>query len=191
MSKNNTSISIVVVPDGIRADEKGNVTAEPSFVYQSVLDSVINFVKSRHSMATVYLAPANNFGGELTEQEIAQKYLKKHGIQNVNCFVAETNNYIDTLGNATLLKNYLLDNKIPFPLKDCHLFVAHIHARRAIFNFERIGFIFKDIHLINYDEYEKTPIVRRLFYYRYSFLHRLYETIALLRDIIRLWNVKG
>lgn len=175
---------LIVVPDGLKADSHGRAIAEPSFVYQAVLDSVVTAQKKNHELV-IYLAPANDFGGNAPEQMVAKHYLERHGVKNIHAPTPNCNGYIDTMGNGIYLKQYMIDLGIDFPPKEAYLLVAQYHAKRAIFCFEHCGFIFEKIYAVPYNDYEKTPIVKRLFYYHYPVVHRMYECLALLRDKIR------
>jgi len=58
---------VVVVPDGLAA-RNGQALAEPSFVYRAVLDAAL----ASPPQDIIVLAPANAFGGPMTEEEAAE-----------------------------------------------------------------------------------------------------------------------
>lgn len=168
--------SYVVVPDGLASDACGRALAEPSFVYAWVLDWVGGSATSRD---TVYLAPANRFGGLVTEQEAARLYLEARGVQNVVCCHTESRHYVDTRGNARLLRKFL-ELRGRWPLGVATLVAYHLHLRRARLVFEQEGFEFAHAVGVVPERFERRPIVRQLWYYRRPSLHRVYEMLATL-----------
>ena len=70
-------MNYLVIPDGIRADSNSEPISEPSFVFKQVLDYL---VKVANSKDTIFIAPANNFGGNEYEHELAYRYL----IENIS-----------------------------------------------------------------------------------------------------------
>ena len=66
------SCDVIVVPDGL-AWQDGKALAKPSFVYRAVLDAAL----ARPGTDTLLLAPANAFGGPVTEEEAAEAYLSR------------------------------------------------------------------------------------------------------------------
>ncbi len=178
---------IVVVPDGLQADDKGNTTDKPSFVYRAVLDAVLDFYTT-HADTVIYLAPANAFGGMVPEHISAKMYLVQRGVMadHIITCTPQLSTYIDTMGNAVFLKQHLCHNNIPVPTCNSHLFVAKYHTRRAGLCFTHCGFKFDKIHSIQYATARNESIVNRLFYYRYPVLHRVYEMLAYVRDYMRI-----
>jgi uncharacterized SAM-binding protein YcdF (DUF218 family) len=164
----------VVVPDGLAGDARGRALAEPSFVYAWVLDWIAGNATSRD---TVYLAPANSFGGRVTEQEAARLYLEARGVQNLVCCHTESRHYVNTRGNARLLRQFLKLGS-HWPLAGATLVAYHLHLRRARLVFEQEGFEFADTVGVVPEHFERRPIVRRLWYYRQPTLHRAYEMIT-------------
>lgn len=168
--------SYVVVPDGLASDARGHALAEPSFVYAWVLDWVAGEATSRD---TVYLAPANRFGGSVTEQEAARLYLEARGVQNAVCCHTGSQHYVNTRGNARLLREFL-ELRRRWPLAGATLVAYHLHLRRARLVFEQEGFEFAHTVGVVPEHFERRPIVRRLWYYRRPTLHRAYEMITTL-----------
>ena len=97
----------IVVPDGLAAIGTGEALPEPSFVYKWVLDWIIENIQDKD---TVYLAPANKFGGDISEQAAAKNYLHRKIRNKIISFESNQNRYISTFDNAILLKNYLNSN---------------------------------------------------------------------------------
>jgi hypothetical protein len=60
-----------------------------------------------------------------------------------------------------------------------------MHSRRATLCFSAEGFSISKVERISY-RLEREPIVPRLFYYRHPLLHRMYESVALMRDRARI-----
>lgn len=151
----------------------------PSFVYKAVLDEVLR----SFSDCEIFLAPANNFGFEFKEQFVAYNYLiSKNQKLDVVVFDVDVNKYIDTWGNAELLKQYLNTSfgNCYIDSQSFTLVVGYLHAKRARLCFEKNGFNIHKCVKVPYhiDENEKLPT--RLLYYNYKILHYFYEWIAIL-----------
>ena len=169
--------NLIVVPDGLAADLKGNVLCQPSFVYRCVLDGVADIAKVDD---TIYLAPANAFGGSETEQEVGHEYLQDQVSCRIISFPSPTGLYIDTRGNARLLRRYLKENN-QWPLSNIILIAYHIHMRRAYLIFKQEEFAISerlDIGRKLPKSLKSAPIVKRLWYYRFPIVHRIYEVLA-------------
>jgi hypothetical protein len=171
---------IVVVPDGLAA-QGGAALPDPSFVYRAVLDAALR----RPSEDTILLAPANSFGGPLTEEEAAERYLRAKGRTGVILRPPPVKGgYVDTRGNALHLRQWL-QARGTWPLTGARLLVAARHARRARLCFAREGFVFQAVDAVSYAVPPGEGVVPRLWYYRWPVLHRLYELLALVRDGLR------
>ncbi len=177
-----TAWPLVVVPEGLAKNVRGKTLPEPSFVFRQVLD----YVATIATMETVmYLAPANRFGGEVYEQEAAYTYLNaRMDCGQIHCPVYPAPGYVDTFGNALLLRRYLLDRK-RWPLGPVDLICANIHAYRARYCFARLGYGIARVHRVPYRVFPNERIVDRLWYYRVKPLHLVYEMVALARDVVR------
>lgn len=169
---------VVVVPDGLAINKNG---PELSFVFKAVLDEVI----SNYPNNKIFLAPANTFGTNKTEHKLAEEYLRSNKIRRIYCPNLTSKKYIDTMGNAKLLKFYLVHQKY-WPLDKIILVVAKLHAKRAKLCFNFYGFKIAKVHIVNYVIKKKQNLVPRLFYYNYNFLHHIYEQVAYIRDKIRI-----
>ncbi|MEM9003728.1 MAG: ElyC/SanA/YdcF family protein [Cyanobacteria bacterium P01_F01_bin.86] len=171
--------NLVVVPDGISIVD-GQVV--PSFVYRAVLDEVA----SKHSGEKIYLAPANDFGTGVKEQEVARDYLSGlNGRLDVICVEADAASYIDTRGNAHYFKRYLIERGVKASNFRIVLIAAKRHLRRAIVCFEKEGFAVEQVHSVEYQVARRERIVSRLFYYKYPFVHSIYEILATIRDRLK------
>ena len=171
---------IVVVPDGLGAKD-GKTLAEPSFVYRAVLDAAL----ARPQDDVIILAPANAFGGPLTEEEAAERYLRARGWTGAILRQPPvTGGYVDTRGNARHLREWLQAHGA-WPLPRAQLLVAERHARRARLCFDREGFRFEAVQAVPYAVPESEGVVPRLWYYRHPAIHALYECLALVRDGLR------
>lgn len=167
----------IIVPDGLAADKNGNAIPKPSFVFQSVLDYVVSIASQSD---IVYIAPANNFGCILFEQEVALKYLRERMPSNqiVSSTIANKG-YIDTFGNAEYLKTYLQHD----PSKThFELVCSEIHSYRAQLCFAINGYSIRHVHRVKYHN-SKEPVVRRLWYYRHPIWYVIYEGLAIFREI--------
>ncbi len=167
----------IVIPEGIAGDDQGFPLPAPSFVYRQVL----NYVLERYADGdTIYLAPANTYDGK-TEHELAYQYLKA---KNSGCRVrypaAVYEEYVDTRGNARHLKAFLGEayREIPFVLV-----CASLHSYRTEYCFKNEGFRINGMRRVAYT-ITGEPIARRWWYYRYRFLHVLYEGLAFCRDLV-------
>ncbi len=171
---------VVVVPDGLAARD-GKALAEPSFVYRAVLDAVL----ARPQDDVILLAPANAFGGPLTEEEAGERYLRARGRTGAILRPPQVEGgYVDTRGNARHLREWLQARQT-WPLPRARLLVAERHARRALLCFRREGFGFDGVEMIKYEIPAGEGVVPRLWYYRWPLAHRLYECLALVRDAFR------
>jgi hypothetical protein len=128
----------------------------------------------------VYLAPANTYDGK-TEHELAFQYLKA---KNNGCRIRYPANvyeeYVDTRGNARLLRKFLGENyrEIPFVLV-----CAALHSHRTEYCFKDEGFRLEGIQRVPY-AITGEAIARRWWYYRCRPLHVLYEGLAFCRDLV-------
>lgn len=178
------STAYIVVPESLEADRAGRATVRPSFVYRQVLRRVREIARPGD---TVYLAPANAFGGPLTEEQAAWHFLQEAGGPAFDLRCPGMNlgefrrgdAYIDTYGNAKELARVL-----PAAGRDFELVVAEPHARRAAWCFRRAGYRIARVHAVPI-VYERARVVRRTFYYRHPLLHRAYEFLAHCRDRIK------
>lgn len=174
--------SLIVVPDGLAADPQGRALPEPSFAYRWVLDWVI---ANRAPEDAVLLAPANRFGGDVSEQEAARRYLAARGVSApLVCFEADTGSYIDTRGNAALLRRYL-EAEGRWPPDRATLVSYAPHLERARIVFEQEGYRLEACVAVAPPHFAPEPIVGRLWYYRVPLLHRLYEAGARLASRLR------
>lgn len=171
---------IVIVPDGLAA-QNGKTLAEPSFVYRAVLDAAL----ARPADDVILLAPANTFGGPLTEEEAAKRYLRAKGRSGPILHPPPVKDgYIDTRGNAHHLRQWLQARQ-QWPLSRAVLLVAARHSRRAQLCFRREGFCFETVQSVPYSVPDGEGVVPRLWYYRWPVIHCLYELLALVRDALR------
>ncbi len=172
--------SVVIVPDGLASDA-GRTLPQPSFVYRAVLDAAL----LRPQEDILLLAPANDFGGSVSEEEAAERYLRAAGRGGAILRPAPVHDgYVDTRGNARHLRLWL-EARQSWPLPHARLLVARRHARRALLCFQKEGFTFEAVDSITYAIPPGEGVVTRLWYYRWPLLHRLYEVAALLRDRLR------
>ncbi len=177
-----TQRPLVVVPEGLAKDVRGKTLPEPSFVFRQVLDYTSTIATSD---TVVYLAPANRFRGEVYEQEAGYAYLKaRTNCAQIHCPVYRAPDYVDTFGNALLLRRYLLDRK-RWPLGPVELICANIHSYRARYCFARLGYRIARVHRVPYRVFPNERIVDRLWYYRVKPLHLVYEIVALAREVVR------
>ena len=95
---------VIVVPDGLAVrGDAGLTLPEPSFAYRAVLDHVC----AHHRDRRILLAPANDFGCGVPEQEAARRYLADRQVQRLEAPASPPGSYIDTRGNAATLRGYL------------------------------------------------------------------------------------
>ena len=173
---------LVVLPDGLSWVENKIL---PSHVYRGTLIGVTKYATPSD---LILLAPANHFGFEIYEQDAAESYLKDcNAALNVVNIPTLEQGYIDTLSNARLLRAYMRENFKNVSLS-ITLICYKLHARRARSAFESQGF--KIVELVETQaeklgESEKLPL--RLFYYRYPFLHKIYEYFALKYQAVMIY----
>jgi uncharacterized SAM-binding protein YcdF (DUF218 family) len=171
---------VIVVPDGLGRDPLTRRTlAEPSFVFRAVLEHVVRHYREHR----ILVAPANRFGGPAAEHEVACAWLTARGCRDVATVPYRDGPYVDTWGNAVLLRQWLAA-QAAWPPGACTLVVAFRHARRAELCFRRNGYDISAVDRVLY-EVDDSPVVSRLFYYRIPWLHRCYEAAASIRDRLR------
>jgi uncharacterized SAM-binding protein YcdF (DUF218 family) len=177
-----TGRPLVVVPEGLAKDARGRTLPEPSFLFRQVLDYVASIAATG---SVVCLAPANRFGGAVHEQEAARDYLNaRSDCLEIHCPVYASAGYVDTFGNALLLRTYLLDRR-RWPPGPVDLICADIHSYRARYCFARSGFRIARVHRVPCRALSNERIVDRLWYYRVRPLHMVYEIFALAREVVR------
>jgi hypothetical protein len=164
---------LVIVPDGISLHEKIII---PSYVFRGTL---LRTAEYANPSDIILIAPANKFNFEIYEQDAGENFLLglDKNLKLTKVSTAESG-YVDTLGNAMLLRMFIEKNLPNFDWK-LTLFCYKLHAKRAKFAFESQGFIIDNLVETNAEskiENEKLPF--RLFYYDYFLLHWLYEKFA-------------
>ena len=167
---------LIIVPDGLASTPEGRTLPEPSWVYRCVLDWLI---ENSRPDDVLHLAPANAFGGPLREEEAARDYLIR---QLDNEIVVPDNDrspssYVDTRGNATILRDYLKELG-RWPLNSAVLVSYHLHLPRALTVFSQEGFKPLESVSVKPKSFGDSPVVSRLWYYNYPFIHHCYELLA-------------
>jgi uncharacterized SAM-binding protein YcdF (DUF218 family) len=168
----------IVVPDGLAA-AAGRPLPEPSFVYRRVLDWT-----ARHAAGgdRIYLAPANAFGGPVTEQEAGYRYLQPLTPVPITWAPTNERRYVNTRGNARLLRAHL-EQAGGWPLPAVRLVAYSLHLPRALESFAQEGYSIEKADAVTLGHIDRadpaTRIVRRLWYYRYPLIHHGYERLAL------------
>ena len=173
---------VIVVPDGIVKNDDGELIT--SVIYKAVLDEILR----NYSNCQILLAPANNFGFYMKEQFVAYNYLKSNNSEiKVIVFDVATNKYINTWGNARFLRDYLISywGSVEFETHVFTLVVGRVHANRAELCFRRNGFKIERCCPIDYSINKTENLPLRLFYYKFKFLHILYECFASLIIFIK------
>lgn len=167
--------SYVVVPEGLACDAAGRLLPEPSFAYRSALDWVA--ARARRG-ERIFLAPANCFDGPVSEQEAGAAYLRdRHPDAEIIAFESSDARYIDTRGNAVLLREYLQRTRV-WPLTTAVLVAYYLHLPRARLIFRQEGFRFDRTIGVGHGARNDERIVSRLWYYRYRIVHACYELLA-------------
>lgn len=169
----------IIVPDGMSFDGHDESTLRPSFVYRHALDYALGIARDGDCL---YLAPANCCRGK-SEHTLAYDYLISQPPARrlqLYCPPISFSDYVDTCGNATLLKQLLGDTIIHTP---CELVCGYIHSYRAAYCFRKAGFTIHKVHRVPYRTTGE-KIVRRWWYYNYKPIHYVYEMFALIRDIV-------
>jgi hypothetical protein len=171
--------SYIIVPDGVAADKTGTPIPRPSFVYRQVLDYAMSIARRDDLL---YLAPANRCNAS-SEHELAHTYIKENSCRElqVYCPPVVPDYYVDTYGNAILLKQLLGSAITETP---CELICASLHSYRAQYCFKKAGFAISTVHRVACRTTGE-PIMRRWWYYNYKPLHCAYEMLALCRDFCK------
>jgi hypothetical protein len=180
------TLPVTVVPEGLAYDVGAKeVLLAPSFVGEVLLRHVLE----HYATCRILIAPANSFGAFSPEHEVMAAWLMKRGCARVETPPVAFGRYVDTWRNASELRCWLSQQE-QWPLGPMVLVAAFRHARRARLCFERNGFNVASLDTVTYSA-EGAPIVPRLFYYNWPFLHRLYEWLAFVRDAIRPLSTRG
>ncbi|MBI2497634.1 MAG: YdcF family protein [Opitutae bacterium] len=177
------------MPESLAADAAGRPTDQPSFAFRQVLEQVLKLAGADDR---VYLAPANSFGGAVTEEQAAYHFLRsRQAAGRLLCpgltlpAVVGRPDYLDTWGNAILLRQVLDRPEAAF-----ELVTTQLHAARARWCFAQAGFRVSRVHAVRY-AVEPGRVMRRNFYYRYPRLHWCYEVLALWRDRLKYGHRAG
>ena len=169
-------MNYVVVPEGLSLYPRNS--PEPSFVFKQVIDYLSNIIETDD---TIYFAPANNFGSNTSEQIAGKLYLEKNISPDTKIKIKTTKaysaDYIDTLGSAILLIQHYPEARF----LSIELVCTKLHSKRASYCFRSVGFKINNIHKVDY-KITNEPIVRRLWYYRYTIIHLVYEMVAYIKD---------
>ena len=173
---------LIVVPDGLAKAPDGRDLPEPSFVYRQVLEYVARVADER---CEILLAPGDRFCSETPEHEAGFGYLdaKVRGAR-IDFPRCEASAYVDTLGNAVILRTYL-QRLGRWPLGRADLVCANLHSYRAEHCFKALGYRVRRVHRVPYRIEPDAAIVDRLWYYRYRPIHAAYELAAFGRDLFR------
>ena len=174
------TIPIIVVTEALAANAQGAALPAPSFVFRQVLDVVAAEATMSDS---VFIAPGNSFDSNVSEQEVGGDYLRLRCESTIVVPDTSDSGYVDTRGNARLLRQFL-ERQRQWPMRPVRLYVAAGHAKRSAFCFRREGFSIAEVRSVSY-EIEDEPVVKRLWYYRSRFWHRLYEMGAIVVDFLR------
>lgn len=177
-------LPVVIVPDGLEVEFlSGKKIIHPSQVFKSVLDFVLKEFKD----SDILLAPANHFGTGQYEEDIAFQYCKTQNPNIKSLYKPSrpaTNGYIDTRGNARELRDALVLDDM-WPEKGIILVSAALHSRRALICFKKEGFHVSESIAVKCTRNNKFKLVNRLWYYRYPVIHRVYEALATILDLLR------
>ena len=173
--------NFIVVPDGLATDNTEKNLPLPSFVYQRVLDWIVEHVQPQD---VIYLAPANKFKGTVSEQSAAKQFLLQKISNKIVSFELNNTQYIDTRGNAIFLKQYLKSNN-DWPLDKVILLSYYLHLPRASLVFHQEGFVFDGVP-VHHPLFHPENIVPRLWYYKYPFIHRVYEFTAYMLFFLKI-----
>lgn len=180
MMTQSAELPVIVVPDGLAFDAAARrALAVPSFASEAVLEHVLKCYGER----PILIAPANSFGAASPEHEVMAAWLASRGCKAVETPSITSSGYIDTWGNAVELRRWLHERG-QWPMGPVVLVAAFRHAHRARLCFSRNMFTVASVDAVPY-QVNGTPIVPRLFYYNWPYLHRAYETLALVRDRLR------
>ena len=170
----------IVVPEGLSFIEDKTVLS-PAF--RGSLNCLLGQLRPDD---IVFLAPANKFQSECFEQDYAAVFLKNVEV-DLTVYTAKTmsSKYVDTLDNAHMLRPLIVKNG--FSEKSFTLVVNEIHARRAVTAFKSAGYAISRVIRTRSDKFEHSEYLPcRLFYYRYKFLHVLYECFASVYQLVRI-----
>ena len=164
---------------GSKIKRKFSKYPKPSFIYEEVLKYVYNHFKNDN----IFIAPANYFGFQYSEQEVGKIYLNERGVRKVFTCCNFRNFYIDTKGNAIELKKFLKSKKL-WPLEKIILITGYTHAKRVRYCFIKEGYDIMSIQEVKYSIPKNEDIISCLWYYKYPLIHKIYEMLNILRYII-------
>ena len=141
-------------------------------MFKYSLDKIIKIAKKKDK---IYLPPANDFGYQITEQQVAYNYLKSKTCAKIIYFKLKKKKYIDTYKNFFELKKFLIYKK-KWPI-NCIVVTYYLTKRRVIFSLKKNNYQnFKILEIKKkFNIKLNAPIVFRLLIYKINFLHLIYE----------------
>ena len=168
--------TIIVIPEGLSVVASKTV---PSFVFRAVLD----YVAKQHRGDTILLAPANNFGREITEQEAAFNYLRNLGVESIY-HKTSVQRYHDSIDNIVELKKFCHQENIALPTEIIIVCgIMHAFRIRIILKILKVKYL--KVIAVDYKTINE-PIVSRLWFYKFKLIHFFYEIASILYHIPRL-----
>ena len=168
--------TIIVIPEGLSIVASKTV---PSFVYRAVLD----YVAKNHRDDTILLAPANNFGREMSEQEAAFYYLKNLGVESIY-YKTSAQRYHNSIDNIVELKKFCHQENIELS-KEIIIVCGMMHALRMKIICKILKVHYMKIIAVHYKTVNE-PIVNRLWFYKCKSIHFFYEIASLMYLIPQL-----
>jgi hypothetical protein len=185
------TVAHVVVPEGLACIEINGIKQWGlSDYFEAVLDQVIRRVPVNEP---VFLAPANTFGCESTEEEYAAQYLasKRPELKLFVPLKMGDRSYLDTFDNARLLRSWLQRQKL-WSLGKVILYCNRPHAFRCYLLFRLCGFKVTQVVATRPVKISRL-MVRRLWFYDYLPIQLIYETVGVFYGLIRwvLWSISS
>lgn len=180
-------VSHIVVTEGLVFREDYANCYFLSNYFEAVLQQVLKQVTVDEK---VYISPGNSFDCPEPEEQCAAKYLLYYRPE-LQVFIPENvkdRPYLDTFDNARLLRKWL-EQQGKWPLEPVILYCNQPHALRSQLMFKLCGYNIQQV-ITSYPELANRTMPLRLIYYHYFPANLLYEYIALLYDLIRVYRWK-
>jgi hypothetical protein len=172
----------VVIPEGLSTDGEGKFHV--SDYYMAALDIVDGMSRDQDR---IWLAPANDFGADSTEDHFGVAYLREKGCRGIIGVIDDgilRRGYLDTLDNATYLRKHLrLSGN--WPLGMIILVCNRPHVWRGWLMFRLCGYRIGKVIGSRPALRTGRKMVKRLWFYDVPGVQYIYETIAIVYDSFR------
>lgn len=178
-------VSHIVVTEGLVYREDFAQYYFLSNYFEAVLQQVLKQVPVEEK---VFISPGNSFDCPESEEQCAAKYLLHYRpeLQVIVPDNVKDRPYLDTFDNARLLRKWL-EQQEQWPLGEVILYCNQPHALRSQLMFKLCGYNVQEV-ITSYPELANRTMPLRLIYYHYLPANLIYEAIALVYDLIKVFH---